>query len=233
MTSAIRRLDFRGFRSGGEAPDTADLDLLDQVVGHLKDGGLIAYPTETVYGFGCSLDPAAIDRLRHLKGRPDGKPVLALVPDAESASELTWSPQARELARVFWPGAVTLILDDPARRFPEGVRGPEGTVAIRQTSHPVAAAIVERLGAPITSSSANQAGQPPATSGQELIGLLESFGPAGREAWVIDAGTLPASAPSTLIDCTGPSPRVGRAGATPADRIRCLIPELLDATTDV
>ncbi len=206
--------------------------MLDRVVAHLNGGGLIGYPTETVYGFGSGLVAEGIEGLRRLKARPDGKPVLALVPSVDSVAELGWSPAARELARVFWPGAVTLILPDPAGCFPSGVRGTDGTVAVRQSSHPVAAAIVERLGAPLTSSSANLPGEPPAMDGDGVLRVLEQMDGAGSEVWVIDAGLLPASAPSTLVDCTGPSPRVVRAGATPTDRLRCLIPEVLDDTTD-
>ena len=237
MSAGIRRLDFRTFgvasAEGTPVPDLDEAALLDEVVDHLRGGGVIGYPTETVYGFGSALSPQGLQRLRGLKRRPDGKPVLALVEGADSVAELGWTEAARELARAFWPGAVTLILPDPAECFPAGVRGDDGTVAIRQTSHPLAAALVKGLGAPLTSTSANLPGQPPATDGAAVIQTLIDSGPAGQGVWVMDAGPLQASAPSTLIDCSSEPPRVVRAGATPVDRIRCVIPELMDASTNV
>ena len=105
-------------REAARAPDTLDL-----VQEHLKVGGLLAYPTETVYGFGGRPTRSVIDRIMELKKRDPAKPMLLLVPDRKSVSDLTWTPEAIELAEVFWPGSVTLVLSDPAARYPEGVRG--------------------------------------------------------------------------------------------------------------
>lgn len=213
--SRLRTLDWRYGEPGVEE--------LERVAAHLRSGGLLAYPTETVYGFGCALREEAIERLRALKSRDAERPFLLLVPDAEAVRGLGWTPQARELAEVFWPGALTLVLRDPDRRFPPGVRGPDDTVAVRVSPHPLVRALVGALGEPITSSSANRPGEPPATSGEGAREAAEAVG-AGEEMWIVDAGALTPSKPSTIVDCTGTGPAVVRRGAVPASRLRCVLP---------
>jgi L-threonylcarbamoyladenylate synthase len=215
--SAPRRLDFRA----GAATD----DDLAPVVAHLEGGGLLAYPTETVYGFGCRVQAAPLARLRGLKGREADRPFLLLVPDVESVGRLAWTDDARELVRTFWPGALTLLLADPEADFPPGVRSPEGGVAVRRSSHPLARRLVELLGEPLTSTSANAPGSPPASSGEGAYAAARAAG-AGEEMWVLDAGGLPESAPSTIVDFTGRTPRILRAGATPVGRLRCVLPRI-------
>ena len=200
-------------------------ELAEEVVGHLRQGGLVAMPTETVYGFGGTLAERSLRALRGLKRRGQEKPFLILVPDASSVPELGWTAQARELAQVFWPGALTLVLKDDRERFPAGVRGPGGAVAIRQTPHPVARKLVEAVGEPLVSTSANPPGGRPALSGQEALAVATSLG-AGSELWILDAGTLAPSEPSTIVDCAGSRPTVLRVGSIPVDRLRCVLPEL-------
>lgn len=201
-------------------------DLADALA-TVRAGGVLVYPTETVYGFGGSLDPDSVRAVMGLKGRTDKKPLLVLVPGIRSVEGLAWTEAARELARVFWPGAVTLVLRDPERLFPDGVRSPRGTVAVRHSSHPVAAALVEHLAAPLTSTSANAPGQPPAVSGAAALAAARAAGPE-VPIHLLDAGTLPPAPPSTIVDCTGETPRVIREGATPASRLRCVLPHLTD-----
>ena len=198
----------------------ADPRDLDPVIAHLEAGGLAVHPTETVYGFGGLATPEAVAALRRLKGRADQRPFLVLLPAADAAPGLVWTDEARALAGVFWPGAVTLVLADPTGSFPAGVRSPAGTVAVRVSGHPVARALVERLGRPMTSSSANATGAPPAATAAEACAAA----PADSELWVVDAGRLPPSEPSTVVDCTGAKPVVVRAGATPVSRLRCVLP---------
>jgi L-threonylcarbamoyladenylate synthase len=200
-------------------------DLLGEVVSHLRRGGLVAMPTETVYGFGGTLTEKPLTELQRLKGRGGEKPFLILVPDESSVSELDWNPPARELAQVFWPGALTLVLRDDHGRFPTGVRSPEGTVAVRQTPHPVARRLVEAVGEPLVSTSANPAGGRPALSGSEALAAATSVR-AGSGLWILDAGTLEPSEPSTIVDCTGSRPTVLRVGSIPVDRLRCVLPDL-------
>lgn len=191
----------------------------------VRAGGVVVYPTETVYGFGGSLAPAAVEAVMRLKGRDEHKPLLVLVPGISSVAGLDWTPQARELAEVFWPGAVTLVLRDPHHLFPKGVRSSEDTVAVRHSSHPVAAALVAALGAPLTSTSANLPGAPPALSGEDAVAAVGIVAP-GALIHLLDVGSLPPGAPSTIVDCTAETPRVLREGATPASRLRCVLPTL-------
>lgn len=196
---------------------------LDSVLEHVSTGGLLAYPTETVYGFGGVLTRSVIEGLVALKGRDRAKPMLLLVPDREAVSDLTWTPEAIELAEVFWPGSVTLVLSDPGVRYPDGVRGPAGNVAIRVSPHLLVRELVRRLGGPILSTSANRSGEPPALDAQSALGAAVAAG-AGEELWVLDGGDLDPSRPSTIIDCSGPVPVVLRQGAVPLGQVRCVLP---------
>ena len=190
---------------------------------HVSGGGLLAYPTETVYGFGGVLTRSVIEGLVALKRRDRAKPMLLLVPDREAVSDLTWTPEAIELAEVFWPGSVTLVLSDPGARYPDGVRGPAGNVAIRVSPHLLVRELVRRLGGPILSTSANRSGEPPALDAQSALGAAVAAG-AGEELWVLDGGDLDPSRPSTIIDCSGPVPVVLRQGAVPLGQVRCVLP---------
>lgn len=214
--SGLRVLDWRA----GEP----DPDEVVEVTRHLREGGLLAYPTETVYGFGCALRGEALERLRRLKEREPERPFLLLVPDGESVSGLEWTAEARQLAEVFWPGALTLVLRDPRGLFPPEVRSPEGAVAVRRTPHPLARRIVEALGEPLTSTSANRPGGEPAASAEEAGEAARGAG-AGAALWVVDGGRLPPSEPSTIVDCTEEgAPRLVRSGAVPPGRLGCVLP---------
>ena len=206
----------------GRVPDAEDLD---PVAAHLHAGGLVAYPTETVYGFGGLCTPDAVERVRALKRRTEDRPLLVVLRSAEDAAGLAWNEAARELASVFWPGAVTLVLADPRGTFPTGVRSPEGTVAVRVSPHPLVAALLERVGAPLTSTSANAPGEAPARSGGEALRAARLLG-AGAEMLVVEAGPLPPSGPSTIVDCSGENPLVLREGTVPTSRLRCVLPDL-------
>ena len=190
---------------------------------HVSGGGLLAYPTETVYGFGGVLTRSVIEGLVALKRRDRAKPMLLLVPDREAVSDLTWTPEAIELAEVFWPGSVTLVLSDPGARYPDGVRGPAGNVAIRVSPHLLVRELVRGLGGPILSTSANRSGEAPALDAQSALGAAVAAG-AGEELWVLDGGDLDPSRPSTIIDCSGPVPVVLRQGAVPLGQVRCVLP---------
>lgn len=201
----------------------ADAAEMEDVVAHVRAGGLLGHPTETVYGFGGLATVEAIATLRRLKPADADRPYMLLIPDAGAVPGLAWTEPARALAEVFWPGALTLVLADPSGSFPAGARSRRGGVAVRVTSHPVTRVLVERLGVPLTSTSANAPGAPPAMTGDETLAVARAGG-AGGELWVLDAGRLPASAPSTVVDCTGAAPVVLRAGATPIERLRCVLP---------
>ena len=195
------------------------------VTQHLGAGGLIAYPTETVYGFGCALAVEPLDTLASIKGGREGKSFLILIADAHQAPGLRWTPAALALARAFWPGPLTLALRVESGEYPSHLISPHGTVAIRVTPHTGLLELLHRYGAPITSTSANLPGSAPAQSAQEVVGLLADM-PAADKFLLLDGGTLKPSLPSTLVDCSEPVPRVIRAGAIPEDQLKRFVDEL-------
>src|SRR5207245_10812483 len=121
-----------------------------RVVAHLRGGGLLAYPTETVYGLGSRPRAGEVRALAELKGRRPDKPFLLLVASREMAEAqgLAFNESASALARAFWPGPLTLVLPGGGGRLPDSLRGPEGGIAVRWTSHPHTARLVPVLGEP-------------------------------------------------------------------------------------
>jgi L-threonylcarbamoyladenylate synthase len=192
-----------------------------QVIRHLHAGKLLAYPTETVYGLGSAPTVPALAALARLKGRPEGKPFLLLITGRRMAEEwgLIFSPSATALSDAFWPGPLTLVLRGGEGRLPEALRGREGGIAVRHTSHAGIARLVAALGVPLTSTSANRPGGPPAPGAERLV---EVFGPEERsgELLVLDGGVLGNVPPSTLVDCTDVMPRMVREGAIPRGELR-------------
>jgi L-threonylcarbamoyladenylate synthase len=194
---------------------------IPQVGRHLRAGKLLAYPTETVYGLGSAPTARAVAALSRLKGRPEGKPFLLLISSRGMAEEwgLVFNPSASALSDAFWPGPLTLVLPGGEGRLPEELRGKEGGIAVRYTSHPGIARLVAVLGEPLTSTSANRPGGPPAPGADrlvELFGLEERSG----ELLVLDGGVLGNVPPSTLVDCTQIMPRLVREGAIPRAELR-------------
>lgn len=191
---------------------------------HLDQGGLIGYPTETVYGLGSAPTENATARLADLKGRPQGKPFLLLVSSREMAEAwgLAFPPAATALAAAFWPGPLTLVLPGAEGRLPDQLRGPEGGIAVRHTSHAGIRRLVSALGYPITSTSANRPGNPPAPGAETLVRVFDNEVKKG-ELLVLDGGVLGNVPPSTLVDCTGPLPVLIREGALPREELRRLV----------
>src|SRR5581483_332254 len=189
---------------------------------------VLAYPTETIYGFGGGIDRESVEALVQLKRRPPGKPFLLLIagPDMIERLDLRLPSYAANLVARHWPGPLTLVLSGGERRVPSRLRGPEGGVAVRWTSHPAIARLIRVHGEAITSTSANRPGVPPAKSAAEI---LDQWGDAVARGQlrVLDAGTLTPSQPSTVLDCTGRSPRVIRPGAIAASTLRESVPNLI------
>lgn len=192
-----------------------------RVADHLRQGGLVAYPTETVYGFGCTLDPTALERLARLKSREGAKAFLLLVLDRSQLPGLDWTQDARRLAEAFWPGPLTLALR-ALRPFPARVTGAGGTVAVRATSHPGIRTLLAALGEPITSTSVNLPGEPPASDAEEVERVVAAVG-AGDALWILDGGPLPPSPPSTIVDCSIAPPRILRHGAVTVEELRRVV----------
>ncbi len=204
---------------------SADVErALPRVLDHLRGNGVLAYPTETVYGFGCALRPAALERLASLKRRIESKPFLVLVATPEQVAPLVWTDVAMRLAAAFWPGPLTIALAAPAGAFPEGVRSEDGNVAVRATPHPGMRRLLQELGEAVTSSSANAPGQPAALDAHEAAHALTMLG--STDALVLDGGRLAASPPSTVVDASGPVPRILREGAIRLEELRTVIGEI-------
>jgi L-threonylcarbamoyladenylate synthase len=190
--------------------------------------GVLAYPTETVYGFGGGIDRDSVDALVALKTRPPAKPFLLLIAGAEMIDrlDLRLPAYASNLVARHWPGPLTLVLAGGERRVPDRLRGPEGGVAVRWTSHPGITRLVYAHGDAITSTSANRPGVPPATSAAEILSQWGDAVARGKLR-VLDGGTLTPSQPSTVLDCTGRLPRVVRPGAISASTLRESVPNLI------
>jgi len=189
---------------------------------------VLAYPTETVYGFGGGIDRESVDALVRLKSRPPGKPFLLLIsgPDMIERLDLRLPSYAANLVTRHWPGPLTLVLAGGERRVPDRLRGPEGGVAVRWTSHAAMARLIHAHGDAITSTSANRPGVPPAMRAAEILSQWGDAVTRG-ELRVLDGGALKPSKPSTVIDCMGRLPRVIRPGAISAATLRESVPNLI------
>jgi L-threonylcarbamoyladenylate synthase len=194
---------------------------IPQIGRHLRAGKLLAYPTETVYGLGSAPTVPALAALARLKGRPVGKPFLLLIASRRMAEEwgLVFNASASALAEAFWPGPLTLVLRGGEGRLPDELRGSEGGIAVRYTSHAGVSRLVAAMGRPLTSTSANRPGGPPAPGPDRLVQLFGSEEQSG-ELLVLDGGVLGNVPPSTLVDCTDLMPRMVREGAIPRAELR-------------
>jgi L-threonylcarbamoyladenylate synthase len=186
----------------------SDPEAISQAAALLKQGQLVVFPTETVYGLAAAVNnEEAIAALFRAKGRPDEKGIPVLLADVSAlvvvAREVT--PVAQGLAERFWPGPLTLIL--PRRLdLPDNLSAND-TVAVRLPDHPVARAIIREAGGAVAATSANRSGQPPASDASEARAALE-----GRVAAIVDGGAVPIGLPSTIVDCTSSPPAVLRQG---------------------
>jgi len=187
----------------------------------LRRGELVVFPTETLYGLGADATAAAaVERLVAARGRTPGKPILVLVRDlAMALAVATEVPAAaRRLAARFWPGPLTLVL--PARaELPPALTAGTGTVGVRVSSHPLAAALVAALGRPVTAPSAN----PPGAEPPRRLAEARAYFADAVAAW-IDGGTLPGGA-STVAAVEDGRVRVLRAGTIAAAALEAVLAE--------
>src|SRR5215213_7194456 len=201
---------------------------LPRAIAHLNARKVLAYPTETVYGFGGGVDRESVSNLIALKGRPANKPFLLIVASSEMITRLGLhlTSYASQLAARFWPGPLTLVLPGGEKRVPEQLRGPEGGIAVRWSPHRGLSRLVQAYGEPITSTSANRPGVSPATNAQEIIDQWSEALARGA-LHILDGGQLTQSPPSTVVDCTGRRPRVIRPGAISAGTLRESVPDVI------
>lgn len=184
-----------------------DPEALDRAERLLRQGDLVAFPTDTVYGLGAALfNLQSIDRLYVVKGRDAAKAIAVLVGDENALGQVAGalSGFAARLARRFWPGPLTLVVAaHPA--LPANL-SPLPTVGVRMPDHPVALALLRRTG-PLAVTSANRSGEPSATTAEEVYAQL-----GGRIPLILDGGRCPGGLPSTVVDCTGSEPVILRPG---------------------
>lgn len=201
---------------------------LRAVLAHLEARKVLAYPTETVYGFGGAIDQESVATLVAMKRRPRGKPFLLLVAGSDMLARLHLHlpAYAGQMAARHWPGPLTLVLAGGERRVPEILRGPEGGIAVRWTPHAGLQRVIRAHGDALTSTSANLPGVPPAMAASEIVSQWGAV-VARNELLVLDGGRLAPSKPSTVVDCTGSRPRVIRPGAIAASVLRESAPNLI------
>jgi L-threonylcarbamoyladenylate synthase len=191
-----------------EAGRRAAVDVLDA-------GGIVALPTDTVYGIACRLDAeGGVERLFAAKSRPPDKAIMVLVDDLEQvAGVVELTPAARAL-RGLWPGGLTLVLPlRPGAPLPPALTAGTDTLGVRIPDHPAPRFIARSVG-PIPTTSANVSGAPDTRLAQDVMTAL-----GDRVDLVLDGGPSPGGVPSTVVECGGARPRILRAGAIPAVRI--------------
>ena len=193
-------------------PDGERLGLAARV---LREGRLVAYPTDTLYGLAADPRlPMAVARLFDIKGRSANVAIPLIAADvAQVESVATLSRLGRRLSSAFWPGPVSLVLDARSS-LSRRVCGGGDTVAIRVPDHPVARGLAATLGFPVTATSANRSGDPPASSAVDVLRTIGS-----GVGMLLDGGDVAGGVPSTIIDARGPDPVLLRAGQVSWDRV--------------
>jgi L-threonylcarbamoyladenylate synthase len=182
----------------------------------LEAGGIVALPTDTVYGIGVNLaTPGGLEKLFVAKGRPLERAIVLLLADADQARRLsTWSPAAERLASAFWPGGLTLVLQQRLdAKLPPELTGGRPTVGLRVPDHACPRALATALG-PLPVTSANLSGQPEASDAREIRRHL-----GDAIDLILDGGPVRGGLASTVVDCSGSEPRIVRAGAVSNDAI--------------
>jgi L-threonylcarbamoyladenylate synthase len=210
-------------------PDAPDPAALAPAAERLRRGGLVAFPTETVYGLGVhALDRAAVRRLFAAKGRPSTDPLIVHVDAVDRMHTLVADvpDSARRLAARFWPGPLTLVLRR-SDRVPDEVTAGLNTVAIRVPAHRVARALLAAAGVPIAAPSANLFSRPSPTRASHVLDDL-----AGRIDLVIDGGATQVGVESTVLDLSGATPTILRPGAISIDMLREILPHVERRSSD-
>jgi L-threonylcarbamoyladenylate synthase len=201
-------------------PAAVDARALADIARLLARDGVMAYPTETFYGLGAAAFSArAVSRVFKLKGRDPGKPLPLIASDLDMVGEIAGPlpPLFWTLAEEFWPGPLTLVLTaSPA--LPDFLTGAGGTIAVRIPPLPWLRKLAYDISQPLTATSANLSGEP---ENSDPARVAAAFG--GKIELIVDGGTTPGGAPSTLLDLTSPEPRILRQGAVPEARLRAAL----------
>ncbi len=188
-------------------PEQPEPELIRRVCVLLEAGELVVVPTETVYGIAC--DPAHLEKLYAAKERERGKPIARLASSFEQVEALgaKFGTHGLALAKKYWPGPLTLVLDTP-----------DGPIGFRVPAHEVPLALARAFGRPIALTSANKSGGADATSVQEAFQTLEKTG-----ALYLDAGECSGKIPSTVVQCSEDSIKILREGAVPREKIEQVV----------
>jgi L-threonylcarbamoyladenylate synthase len=205
-----------------EKPEIEKIRIAADVI---KKSGLVAFPTETVYGLGAdALNPKAVARIFEAKKRPPDNPIIVHIANEEDLYKLAKEvpESAKKLVSQFWPGPLTLILKRSSLAPDITVVGLD-TIAVRMPRNKVALALIEESGTPIAAPSANLAGKPSPTEAQHVINDL-----AGRIDIVLDAGPTKIGVESTVVDMTAPTPQILRPGGTPYEKLKSVLGEAIE-----
>ena len=189
-------------------------DAIQQALEVLQSGGLVAFPTDTVYGVGAlAFDNKAVESIYKAKDRPIEKAIPILIGEAEDITKISSEVplMAKKLAERFWPGPLTIVLPKHIS-LPDSVSA-TNTVGVRVPDHIVARSVLRAAG-PMAVTSANLSGQPSPSTAKEVFAQLN-----GRIALIVDGGKTPGGVPSTLVDCTGSQPIVVRQGPISLNQI--------------
>jgi len=196
---------------------------VEQGINVLKQGGIVAFPTDTVYGLGAAINIApAVAKVYQVKGRPPSMALPILLADKSEITEVAEAvpPVAWLLADKFLPGALTMVLLK-SESVPDIVSGGGRTIAIRIPAHPVPISLARGLGAPIVGTSANLSGSPSALTAKEVYNQL-----GDRVDLIINGGRCPGGRESTIVDLTGETPLILRQGAISAAELKKVCPSL-------
>lgn len=204
-------------------PENIDMDAMRLAGEIIAGGGLVAFPTETVYGLGASaVDSGAAEKIYAAKGRPSDNPLIVHVCSFEQIEELAENipAYAKKLMQLFMPGPLTLILKKKSC-IPDEVTANMDTVGIRFPSNPVAAALIKCSGVPIAAPSANISGKPSPTTARDVMEDMN-----GKIECIIDGGSCSVGVESTILDASGERPVLLRPGGITVDMIKEICPEL-------
>lgn len=202
-------------------PSASLSEQLEKGVAILKNGGVIAFPTDTVYGLGAAINiSTAVERVYRIKERPRQMALPLLLADLSQLEEVAISipTSARILAEKFWPGPLTLVL--PKSKAVSDIVSGSKTVAVRISNHPIPTTLVRGVGKAITGTSANRSGQPSALTAEEAHAQL------GDKVDLIIEGDCPGGIESTIVDLSGETPVILRPGALPTEALRQLCPNI-------
>ena len=188
---------------------------INQAISILRSGGVVAFPTDTVYGVGVDpFEPAAVRKLYQIKGRPIDKPIPILVGSLDDVVHIAQNLPSTfsQLAEQFWPGELTLIVE--AKALPPEITAGGDTVGVRMPDHPLALGLLQRFGGAIATTSANKSDEPPATSAEEVRSVLGELVDI-----ILDGGQTATRVASTVLDLSVSPPQIRRRGGISMDQL--------------